>query len=389
MKVIRSKKYRIFPNELQKEMLHRWFGADRWMWNYMVNKVFNEKFDRSKLNSYSLRDDILNNGPEFINRKTRKYIPDSSVDCCAVRFMTAYKLYTKSIDKSKKTSSWTNVDKYKPKMKSKKEKSDICNLSKKSDKFFTLDNGYINIRTTKFYKRQTFISNKKIDIPVDDIKTCSILHKNNKYYIIFHYETQIKKIINKKCVIGIDTGIKNTITFFDGESSNFLNIPTKIFSLNKQISYLDKKLSTKRYESKRYFKALKRLNKVYNKKTNIVRDFYNKYINYLINNYNVINIDRFNLDVKKSDYKFINKKKRTICTGYFIQRLTEKAEEYQIELNIIPKGTPTTQTCSNCGNIKKDKEKLNLADRIYKCNKCGYEEDRDINAAKNIYKYSI
>lgn len=38
--------------------------------------------------------------------------------------------------------------------------------------------------------------------------------------------------------------------------------------------------------------------------------------------------------------------------------------------------------CSNCGNIKR---KLSLIDRTYECKKCGYKEDRDINAAKNLY----
>ena len=39
--------------------------------------------------------------------------------------------------------------------------------------------------------------------------------------------------------------------------------------------------------------------------------------------------------------------------------------------------------CNNCGNVKKE---LTLADRIYKCDICGYEADRDLNAAKNILK---
>ena len=33
-------------------------------------------------------------------------------------------------------------------------------------------------------------------------------------------------------------------------------------------------------------------------------------------------------------------------------------------------------------------EKLNLSDRVYICPKCGLELDRDVNAARNILKFS-
>lgn len=371
-------------------MLKRWFGADRWMWNHMINTVFNENFDRKKLSSYNLRDDMLNNGPEFINRKTRKYIPDSSVDCCAVRFMTAYKLYTEAIKKSKNTKYWTNVDKYKPKYKTKKEKSDICILSKKSDKFFTLDNGHINIRTTKFYKRQTFKTRKPIDIPVDDIKMC-IFHKvNDKYYIIFQYETQVKDTGIKDKTIGIDTGMKTTLTMYDGKTFKKASVPTKIYKLNKEIAEIDSKLANKAYASKRYFKLLERSRKKYKYKTNLIRDFYNKNISYIIKNYDTINIDKFNIKADKKDFKDINRKKISVGVGYFIERLIEKSEIYSnLKVNIVPRGTPTTQTCSNCGNVKTKENKLTLNDRTYECSCCGFKEDRDVNAAINVYKMNL
>ena len=40
---------------------------------------------------------------------------------------------------------------------------------------------------------------------------------------------------------------------------------------------------------------------------------------------------------------------------------------------------PSTKLCFNCGKTRD----IDLSDRIYTC-ECGYQEDRDINAAKNI-----
>ena len=62
----------------------------------------------------------------------------------------------------------------------------------------------------------------------------------------------------------------------------------------------------------------------------------------------------------------------------------QKAELYNTEINWIS-WEPTTQTCSSCGHRFIEGEKLSLKDRKYICPQCGMIEDRDINAAKNIY----
>ena len=48
-----------------------------------------------------------------------------------------------------------------------------------------------------------------------------------------------------------------------------------------------------------------------------------------------------------------------------------------------------TQTCSNCGNRLVKEDKLTLSDRTYVCPVCGFTEDRDVNAAKNILKFAL
>lgn len=45
---------------------------------------------------------------------------------------------------------------------------------------------------------------------------------------------------------------------------------------------------------------------------------------------------------------------------------------------------PSSKICSNCGSIK---DELSLSERIYKCNECGYEIDRDLNASINLRNY--
>lgn len=47
---------------------------------------------------------------------------------------------------------------------------------------------------------------------------------------------------------------------------------------------------------------------------------------------------------------------------------------------LIDRFVPTTQTCSHC----RYKQKMSLLDRVFKCETCGFEIDRDINSARNM-----
>lgn len=63
------------------------------------------------------------------------------------------------------------------------------------------------------------------------------------------------------------------------------------------------------------------------------------------------------------------------CLGLIKTKLKARKETI-----VLDKFIPTTKLCSKCGMIKKD---LRLDDRTYTC-ECGYEEDRDVHAAKNM-----
>ena len=49
-------------------------------------------------------------------------------------------------------------------------------------------------------------------------------------------------------------------------------------------------------------------------------------------------------------------------------------------VTVLSSREPTTKYCPLCGKLKKD---ITLANRVYEC-ECGYHEDRDIHAARNM-----
>lgn len=62
------------------------------------------------------------------------------------------------------------------------------------------------------------------------------------------------------------------------------------------------------------------------------------------------------------------------------RQLDYKTRWYGSKLTIVDRFLPTSKTCAQCGTVK---SKLSLVERRFTC-ECGYEADRDINAARNI-----
>ena len=74
------------------------------------------------------------------------------------------------------------------------------------------------------------------------------------------------------------------------------------------------------------------------------------------------------------------------CFYEFIRQLKYKCEFNRIEFVQVDRWYPSSKTCSHCGSIKQD---LKLKDRVYKCNDCGLEIDRDKNASINLSNYGL
>ena len=65
----------------------------------------------------------------------------------------------------------------------------------------------------------------------------------------------------------------------------------------------------------------------------------------------------------------------------FKERLIKQCLKYNIEVREVSQWYPSSKTCHQCGEIKRD---LKLKDRRFYCPCCGYEADRDLNAALNL-----
>ena len=110
---------------------------------------------------------------------------------------------------------------------------------------------------------------------------------------------------------------------------------------------------------------------------------YNKVKTKLNKNYKTIKIEDLNVSGMMKNKRLAKSVKRSNFYE-FRYMLEYKSQLYNNELIVIDMWYASSKICNSCGNKKKD---LKLSDRIYSCDKCGYINDRDLNAALNIRDY--
>ena len=209
-----------------------------------------------------------------------------------------------------------------------------------------------------------------------NIKTCRIQKSfAGKWYVDFSAEICKQPLLKTGKIIGIDLGIKNYIVSSDNQIIN------KPKTLNKHLERLAK--ASRRYSKKKSNSARLHRARVYERISNANVDWQHKVTNKIVKDYDIIILEKLNIQKMKTDSKSGSNIKRSISDASWyrlIQFISYKAE-YADKKVVLVDPANTSKMCSRCGNIK---ENLSLSDRIYECDHCGLKIDRDYNASLNI-----
>ena len=217
---------------------------------------------------------------------------------------------------------------------------------------------------------------------------------DGKYWYLSYTEgidTQATNLPDYTDGVGIDLGIKTLATVSDGTAVPNIKTFRRVRILNKRLKRLQRKVSRKYYINK--------CNK-HNKTKNIIKlERQIKLIYRSLRNIRINHIRKFVSDLVKKQPQYIaiedlnvkgmikNKylaKDIANCSFYTIkEHLIRKATERCIAVRLVDRFYPSSKTCSNCGNYKKD---LKLNQRVYHCSNCQEKIDRDLNASLNIAK---
>ena len=227
------------------------------------------------------------------------------------------------------------------------------------------------------------------------------------WYLSFSYEVPDISVDLTDLVIGVDLGVKNLATLSTGEFIENINKSRRVKQLEKQLRREQRHLArqmqanTKGYLTtanggrkpiyKRPLELCSNIQETKRKIKLIHRKLHSIRMNHLHQTtfYLVKQLPKGivieDLNVKGMlKNKHLAKHIQNAMFYEFRRQLEYKCLQYGIYLVVADRFYPSSKTCSYCGSIKSE---LKLKERVYKCDSCGLEKDRDLNAAENLAYY--
>ena len=187
---------------------------------------------------------------------------------------------------------------------------------------------------------------------------------------------------NPEDIVGVDLGLESFITLSDGTK---VEAPKPLKKALRLLERRSRQLSRKQKFSKNFKKASLRLARLHRRIRNIRRDFLHKLTTWLVKTKSVIVVEDLNVR-GMSQNGHLSQAIYDVSWGIFRRMLEYKCQWYGAKLILVPQDFPSTKTCSHCGEVGPP---LPLSQRVFRCEACGLEIDRDWNAALNLWQYGL
>lgn len=356
----KARKYRIFPTDSQKELIHKHCGSVRFLYNlaletktmaYMGNKVSFSRYDLQK---------------QMVDLKKElpwlKETNSQSLQVALLNLDTAYSNFFKG-------------------------KADFPQFKKKSN------GGSFNV------PQNVIVSDNKLVIPkfkegikiklhrdlVGEVKQATVSYTpTGKYFVSILCETNeaclSKSPITENNSIGIDLGVKDFIVTSEGEAiSNYKFLRKAI----DRLKVLQRRASKKQKGSNNRKKANLKVALKHEKVKNQRQDFLHKVSSRLVSENQTICLETLGVSNMMKNH-CLAQAISDVSWSEFNRMVEYKADWYGVNILRVGRFSPSSKTCE-CGKINKN---LKLSDRIWKCD-CGKVMGRDLNAARNIKKFAL
>jgi len=213
--------------------------------------------------------------------------------------------------------------------------------------------------------------------PLDgDVKTCGVRRTSTgKWSIAFSAEAQAQTLPATDEVVGIDVGLASFATLSTGEH---IANPRFFRRDEKALAHVQRRLSKQETFSPAWRTRKKAVAHVHERIAHRRKDFAHQNSRRLVDQYGVVVVEDVRVNAMVRNHclaKSISDAAWRQFTDYLMYK-AENAGRQMVKVN----PAYTSQDCSRCHH----RQKLTLADRVYRCPCCGLELDRDHNASLNI-----
>ena len=209
-----------------------------------------------------------------------------------------------------------------------------------------------------------------------ELANAKLVHRPDGFHLLvttYAFTDEIPSQIKYEGVVGVDFGVKTSFTLSTGEKFDIAVGETE------RLKRLQRKLARQEKGSNNYMKTQDKISREYRHITNRRDDIANKLSREILG-YEQVFIQDENIAGWKSKRSFARggRKIQQSVLGRMKTRLSSNPR-----VTVLDKHVATTATCV-CGV----KTKYTPDKRTFVCPSCGYSDDRDIHAAKNMIRLS-
>jgi transposase len=419
---LKTLKLKLCPNLLQKQKLEQWAGCSRFTYNKAVATSLTK--GSTQKNAYNIRDRIVtlkkrgsDTTNSFFDNKTwlldcPKAIRFNAVDTAVSNIKSCFSNFKAG-----------NIERFSAPFKTKKNQilkgwtmgMDLNNVTRDEKKLYVFKDllGEMKYNSTKQLRKlfpginpshdpkiqKSALGEYFLVLSLDWSKrernTVSLNIKVNEDGSV---SSSIKVNHNTSIYEGFssaafDPGIRKTLTSFSPENKESFvfgkghatQMTALLFAYDKLLSETSKKDSTMNSNERRGAKiSMLRIRKriFYLKK-----EFRDQVSNFVARRYDILLVPKLktaemSLRTGRRLKTKVVRQMMTLGHSLLHERMREKCLEYGSTFMEV-KEHYTSQTCPKCGNLKK------TSSETYCCDKCGFQCDRDVMGALNIYLKSL
>lgn len=199
--------------------------------------------------------------------------------------------------------------------------------------------------------------------------------------VVVELEEEPTRCESQACV-GVDLGLNRLASLSNGEKVEGSKPHRKCLSKLRRLS---RQHSRKKKGSKNREKARVKLARLHYRIRCLRQDQLHKLTSYLTDNFLAIAIEELNVRGMLGNRR-LSRAISDMGFHEFRRQLTYKASMRGNHVELVDRWFPSSKMCSECWEVN---DKLGLSERVFRCQACGFELDRDENAARNLAFYTV